>query len=433
MNSKGFLDRHFKISERNSTVSKEVMGGITTFLAMSYIIIVNPSLLSLTGMDRGALITVTCLASAIGTFLAAIIANAPFALAPGMGLNAFFTYTLCLEKGIDWTVSLGVVFLSGLVYLVLSFGGIREKIANSIPFTIKIAVGAGIGMFITLIGLKSMGLVVSNEATLVGLGAWGKPTLIGVIGFMIAAILEIKRVKGGLLIAIVITTIMGIIAGDVSMPEKILSLPPSIAPIAFKLDILGALKLSLAGPIFSFMFVDLFDSLGTLMACSREMNIVDKEGKIEGLGKMLYSDVSSTLIGSVLGTSTVTIFVESGAGVSAGARTGLASVVTGICFLLSLFFTPLVSIVPPYATATALIVVGSYMFKQVRELEFDNLKTLFPSFVIIVMMPLTYSISAGLGLGFLTYIVIHILTGEFNKINPTLLFVGLLSLINFIL
>lgn len=425
-----FLEKFYKISERKSTVKQEVIGGITTFLAMSYIVFVNPSILGLTGMDKGALITVTCLTSAIGTILSGIWANAPFALAPGMGLNAFFTFTLVLGKGLPWETALGIVFMSGVFFFFLSLGGIREKIADAIPVPLKIAVGGGIGLFITFIGLKSMGLVEADPATLVRLGKLNTTTIIGIVGLLVTVVLEIKQVKGGILLGILLSTVLAFVTGNVAMPDSIVAMPPSIAPIAGKLNIAGAFKLSLIGPIFSFMFVDLFDTLGTLISCSRQIGLVDKNGKIKGFGRMLYTDVFSTIIGSLLGTSTVTTYVESAAGVAVGAKTGLASVVTGIMFLLALFFSPLVAVVPAYATSSALILVGVYMFKNVRELDFKDLKTLFPCFVIIIMMPLTYSISIGLSLGFLSYIILHLVTGDFSKLNITLMFIGLLCMIN---
>ena len=447
-----FLDDYFKITERDSTISREVMGGVTTFLAMAYIIIVNPSILSLSGMDKGALITVTCLASFIGTIIAGVWANSPIALAPGMGLNAFFTYTLTLEKQVPWQTALGIVFLSGCFFLILAIGGIRERIANSIPVPLRLAVGGGIGLFIAFIGLKSMGIVVANQATYVGLGEFTKTTCVSIIGLFIIAIMEIKRMKGGILLGIIVTTILGIIIGDVSLPEKVISLPPSPAPIMFKLDILSAMKLSLIGPIFSFMFVDLFDSLGTLMSCSKEMGLVNEKGEIKNLGRMLYTDAASTIMGASLGTSTVTAYVESAAGIVAGARTGLAATVTAyvesaagivagartglaatvtaLGFLLSLFFTPLISIVPGYATAPALIVVGIFMFRQVAALDFSDFKILFPAFITIFTMPLTYSISTGLALGFLSYLIVHILVGDFKKINITLGFIGAICLLH---
>lgn len=425
-----FLDSYFRISERNSSVSTEIMGGITTFLAMSYIIIVNPSILSATGMDKGALITVTCLATFIGTFISGVWANYPVALAPGMGLNAFFTYTLVLEKGLDWRVGLGVVFISGVFFFILSMGGIREKIADAIPLSLKLAVGGGIGLFIAFIGFKAMGLVVPNESTIVGMGPFTRTMYISLVGLFVIAIMEIKKIKGGILTGILVTTILAIILGDLSLPSKIISFPPSIEPIFFKLDIIGAMKISLLGPIFSFMFVDLFDSLGTLISCTKEIGLVDENGKIKGLGRMLYTDVASTIIGATMGTTTVTSFVESASGISVGARTGLASVVTSFLFLLALFFSPLVTIVPEYATAPALVVVGIYMFKQVASLDFKDFKTLFPSFIIIFSMPLTYSISTGLALGFLSYIIVHFLAGDFKKINLPLLFIGVICMIH---
>lgn len=428
----GILENYFKISERGSTLKQEVIGGITTFLAMSYIIFVNPAILGDAGMDRGALITVTCLASALATLLSGVWANAPFALAPGMGLNAFFTYTLVLGKGVPWQTALGIVFISGFFFLILSIGGIREKIANAIPLPLKIAVGGGIGMFITLIGLRNMGVVAGNPATLVGLGPITTTVLIGVAGLIVSMVLEIKQVKGGMLIGILVSTLLAFITGNVAVPSQVISMPPSPAPIAMKLDIIGAFKLSLIGPIFSFMFVDLFDTLGTLISCSKQMGMVDEKGHIQGLGKMLYTDVSATIAGAVMGTSTVTTFVESAAGVAIGARTGLASVVTALMFIGALFFSPIVGVVPAYATAPALIIVGGYMFKNVKDLDFTDMKSLFPAFIIIVAMPLTYSISIGLSLGFLAYILIHLITGDFKKINFTLLFIGALCLVNLI-
>lgn len=428
----GILENYFKISERGSTVKQEIIGGITTFLAMSYIIFVNPAILGDAGMDRGALITVTCLASALATLLSGVWANAPFALAPGMGLNAFFTYTLVLGKGVPWQTALGIVFISGFFFLILSIGGIREKIANAIPLPLKIAVGGGIGMFITLIGLKNMGVVVANDATLVALGPITTTVLIGIVGLIVSMVLEIERVKGGMLIGILVSTILAFITGNVDVPSQFISMPPSAAPIAMKLDIIGALKLSLIGPIFSFMFVDLFDTLGTLISCSKQMGMVDEKGHIQGLGKMLYTDVSATIAGAMMGTSTVTTFVESAAGVAIGARTGFASVITALMFIGALFFSPIVGVVPAYATAPALIIVGGYMFKNVKDLDFTDMKSLFPAFIIIVAMPLTYSISIGLSLGFLAYILLHLVTGDFKKINFTLLFIGALCFVNLV-
>lgn len=424
------LERMFKLTERKTTVKQEVIGGVTTFMTMSYIIFVNPSIMADTGMDKGALITVTCLSAAIGSLIAAFWANAPLGLAPGMGLNAFFTYTLVIGKGIPWETALGVVFISGLFFLVLSIGGIRERIAKAIPVELKIASTAGIGLFIAFIGLKSMGLIVANPATFVSLGKFTPTVILGVIGIMISALLELKNVKGGMLIGMIITTVLGMMIGVVELPTQIMSMPPSIAPIAFKLDIVGAFQVALIGPIFSFMFVDLFDSLGTLIACAKEMGMEDEDGNILSLGRMIHTDVASTIVGSLLGSSTVTTLSETTAGIAAGARTGLASVVIGGLFLLSLLFTPIVGIVPAYATAPALIIVGIYMFKNLKELDLHDFKTALPVFATVIMMPLTYSISTGLSFGFLSFIVVHVGTGEYNKVSPVLWAIGGLSLLS---
>ncbi|MGL5355146.1 MAG: NCS2 family permease [Cetobacterium sp.] len=426
------LNKFFKVEERGSSIRTEVLGGLTTFLTMAYIIFVNPAILSATGMDKGSLITVTCLATAIGTGIAALWANAPFALGPGMGLNAFFTYTLVLGEGVSWEDALGVVFISGLFFLIMTLGGIREKIANAIPSIISTAATSGIGLFIAFIGLKNIGVIVANPATFVGLGKFSLPTVLGLLGLAIMAICEIKKIKGGILLSIAITTIIGMFFGIVDLPTAIISIPPSISPIFMKLNILGALKISLIGSIFSFMFIDLFDSLGFMMACYKNMGLSQgKDGEV-GLKKMLQVDVTSTLIGSVLGTSTVTSFAESAAGIAAGARTGLASLVTSLLFLLALLFTPLVAVVPGYASAPALVLVGVFMFKSIGNIDFTDMKISIPAFITIVMMPLSYSISIGLSFGFVAYIITHIAAGEIKKINFALWFIGALSVLNLI-
>ncbi|MEG0134901.1 MAG: NCS2 family permease [Cetobacterium sp.] len=426
------INSFFKVEERGSTIKTEVIGGITTFLTMAYIIFVNPAILSATGMDKGALITVTCLATAIGTAVAALWANAPFALGPGMGLNAFFTYTLVLGQGIPWEDALGVVFISGLFFLMLTLGGIREKIANAIPSTISTAATSGIGLFIAFIGLKSMGIITSNSATLVSLGSFSLPTVLGLIGLVIMAVCEIRKITGGILISIAATTALGIVCGLVDAPSSIISMPPSISPIFMKLNILGALKISLMGSIFSFMFIDLFDSLGFMMACYKNMGLVQGEEGKKGLGRMLHADVSSTLIGAVLGTSTVTSLAESATGIAMGARTGLASIVTSFLFILALLFTPVVGIVPGFAAAPALVMVGVFMFKSIGNIDFSDFKLSIPAFITIIMMPLTYSISIGLSFGFVSYIITHVAAGEMKKINISLWAIGALSFINLI-
>lgn len=433
MSNNSLMEKIFKIEERGSSVRTEVIAGVTTFLAMAYIIFVNPAILSMAGMDKGALITVTCLATAIGTFLSAFLGNVPIAMAPGMGLNAFFTFTLVMGKGIPWQDALGVVFLSGTFFFILAASGLREKLANAIPAPITTASTAGIGLFIAFIGLKNMGIIVADPATLVALGKFTLPVVLSVVGLILMAIFDMKKIRGGILISIVIVTILGMLCGLVSMPEGIVSMPPSIEPIAFKLNIWGAFKLSLFGSIFSFMFIDLFDSLGFLIACYKEIGLVDKDGYYEGLGKMMFADVSSTIIGAFLGTSTVTTFGESAAGIAAGAKTGLASFVTGILFLLALLITPLVGIVPMFAAAPSLVMVGVFMFKSVKDLDLQDIKIAVPAFITIIFMPLTYSISIGLSFGFISYIIMHAVAREWHKINLILWIIGALSVVNIII
>ena len=433
MSNNSLMEKIFKIEERGSSVRTEVIAGVTTFLAMAYIIFVNPAILSMAGMDKGALITVTCLATAIGTFLAAFLGKVPIAMAPGMGLNAFFTFTLVMGKGIPWQDALGVVFLSGTFFFILAASGLREKLANAIPTPITTASTAGIGLFIAFIGLKNMGIIVADPATLVALGKFTLPVVLSVVGLILMAIFDMKKIRGGILISIVIVTILGMLCGLVSMPEGIVSMPPSIEPIAFKLNIWGAFKLSLFGSIFSFMFIDLFDSLGFLIACYKEIGLVDKDGHYEGLGKMMFADVSSTIIGAFLGTSTVTTFGESAAGIAAGAKTGLASFVTGILFLLALLITPLVGIVPMFAAAPSLVMVGVFMFKSVKDLDLQDIKIAVPAFITIIFMPLTYSISIGLSFGFISYIIMHAVAREWHKINLILWIIGALSVVNIII
>ncbi len=428
--SAGFLEKFFKIKEHGSTVKTEVIGGLTTFITMAYIIFVNPGILGEAGMDKGALITVTCLASFIGTALAGLWVNLPFAMAPGMGLNAFFTYTLVIGRGATWQQALGVVFFSGVVFFIITFVGIREKIVDAIPMELRIAVSAGIGLFIAFIGMKNLGLVEADPATLVRMGKITLPVFLGLVGLVIIAVLEIKKVKGSLLIGIVVVTILGFLTKLVQLPAGILAMPPSIAPIAFKLDIMGALKISMIGPIFSFMFVDLFDSVGTIMACANEAGMVKEDGKIEKVGKILEADAIATVAGALLGTSTTTTYVESSSGIAAGARTGLAAIVTGLLFLLATLFTPIIGVVPTFATAPALIMVGVYMFKNIKDINMSDFEVAIPSFITIATMPLTYSISTGISLGFVSYVVVCVAAGDIKKVKLTMWVIALLSIVN---
>lgn len=427
------LDQFFKFTERGSDIKREVIGGVTTFLTMAYIVFVNPTILADAGMDKAALITVTILATAIGTLIFAFLGNAPFALAPGMGLNAFFTYSLVLGEGLAWQQALGVVFISGFIFLILALSGFRKTIANAIPRALSTASAAGIGLFLSFVGLKSMGVITANPDTLVTLGEFSPTMILGLLGIMLMAILEFKRVKGGMLISIVVITILAIIGGFVDMPTKFIAMPPSIEPVAFKLDIIGALRFSLIGPIFSFMFIDMFDSIAFLVSCCKQMELEDEKGEIKGLERMLYADVIATLIGACLGTSTVTTFGESAAGIAAGARTGLASVVTAGLFLITLIFTPLLNVVPAYAAAPALVIVGVFMFTNIKYVDFSDSKIAVPAFVTVLLMPLTYSISIGLCFGFISYIIMHIVAKETDQISKTLWVIGILSVVNLVL
>ncbi|WP_319271744.1 NCS2 family permease [uncultured Draconibacterium sp.] len=424
------IDKFFNISGRGSSFKKEIIGGATTFLTMAYIIFVNPSILGDAGMDRNALITVTIVASLVGTLLAGIWAKVPYAMAPGMGLNAFFTYTLVLGAGVEWQTALGVVFISGVIFLALTVTGIRTKIIHTIPLALRLATGAGIGLFISFIGFKNMGLVVANPSTFVGLGEFTPTLLIGLAGLIITAILEVKKVRGGIFYGIIITTIIAVIAGEVHAPEAFVSLPPSMSPVMLKLDILSALSFGLMGAVFSFMFVDLFDSVGTIVACSYEAGFVDKDGKVENVDRILEADAVATVAGSLLGTSTTTTYIESASGIANGAKTGFASVITAALFFLALFFAPLIGIVPGYATAPALVIVGVYMFKNIKQINFADFSEAIPAFLTIILMPLTYSISIGLSFGFISYVVLKAVAGKYSEISWLMWVIAVLSVIN---
>jgi AGZA family xanthine/uracil permease-like MFS transporter len=380
-------------------------------------------------MDKEALITVTCLAAALGTLLSAFLANMPIALAPAVGLNSFFAYSIVKGQGVPWEIALGVVFLSGLFYIILTFTGIRKQIANAIPRPISLAASVGIGLFITFIGLRSMKIIVASPATLVALGDFTPEVALSLFGLFLMILFDAKKVSGGILFSIIITTIIGIILGMISLPTSLIAMPPSIAPIAMKLDIMGALQWSLAGAIFSFLFIDLFNSLAFIIACGKEIGLEDSEGRIKDIDKMLYADSIATISGAMMGTSTISTFSESTVGIAAGARTGLASVATGVLFILALFFTPIVTIVPLFIAAPALVMVGVYMFRNIVHMDFSDMKIAVPSFLTIVMMPLSYNIVIGLSFGFISYIMMHVIDKDFKKIPPILWIIGILSVV----
>jgi AGZA family xanthine/uracil permease-like MFS transporter len=419
----------FRLREKRTNVRTEFVAGATTFLTMAYIIFVNPAILSDAGMDKPALIIVTCLVSAIITIITGLFTNAPIAMAPGMGLNAFLSYSLVKAGQITWQTALGVVFLSGLLCFLLTLLGLRKRLVEAIPASLVSAISVGIGLFITFIGLVDMGIVVNNEATLVSAGPLTATVVMGLCGLLVMAFLEIRKIKGALLIGIMFATVLGAIFGYVKRPEKILNFRFDISPVAFQLDILGAFKWSLFGSIFTLMFMDMFDSIGTLVACCHEAKMVDQDGKIKGLDRLLAIDGAASMLGAALGTSTITSYIESAAGIEEGGRTGLTSLVTGVCFLVALLFVPIVGIVPKYATAPALVMVGLFMMKEIRRIDFDNLGEALPAFIIIVMTALSYSISTGLAFGFMSFVLIKTVSGSVKDVKPTMWVIAILSLV----
>lgn len=436
------LRKFFKLDERNTSIKQESIAGVTTFLTMAYIIFVNPMILSNAGMDKGALITATILASALGTIIAGLWANVPFAMAPGMGLNAFFAFSLVIGKQISWETALGVVFISGVLFLILTISGVRAKVVTAIPVSLRLGIAAGIGLFIAVIGLQNLGLIVKNDATMISMGSFSRPVILGLVGLAIIAILEARKIKGSILISIVLTTIIGLIFKEVTLPlpesaseangltdylKAYVALPPSISPIFLKIDILGALRWGLCGAIFSFMFVDLFDSVGTIVACAYEADMVEKNGEIKNINRILEADAVATIAGAMLGTSTTTAFIESGSGIAQGGRTGLSNIVTAMLFLAALLFTPLIAIVPAFATAPALIMVGVYMFKNISKIDFNDLTCAIPAFLTIILMPLSYNISTGIAFGFVSYVIIMIGTGRIREIKPTVWGISILA------
>lgn len=423
------LERLFQLKAHNTSVRTELLAGVTTFLAMAYILFVNPSILGATGMDKGAIFVATCLAAAIGSALMGLIANYPIALAPGMGLNAFFTYTVVLHLGHTWQVALGAVFLSALMFFLLSIFRIREWIINSIPLPLRSGIAAGIGLFLALIALQTAGIVVGNPATLVGLGDLSKPgPLLAILGFFLIVVLEARKVTGAVLIGILVVTVIAIALG-VSAFGGLVSMPPSLAPTFLQLDIRGALDVGLISVIFAFLFVDLFDNSGTLIGVAKRAGLMGKDGHLPKMGRALIADSSAAMFGSLLGTSTTTSYIESAAGVSAGGRTGLTAVVVAVLFLLALFFAPLAGSVPAFATAPALFFIAVLMTSGLAEIEWDDLTTAAPVLVTALAMPLTYSIANGIAFGFITWTVIKLLSGRTRKLNSALIVLSILFVI----
>ena len=418
----------FQLKEKKTTVRIEIIAGVTTFLTMAYIIFAQPNILSPTGMDRNALIAVTCIVSAVATIITGIVANAPIAMAPGMGLNAFFASMVVLGK-MDWQTALGAVFLSGFFFLLLTLLGLRKRIVEAIPVSLVSAIAVGIGLFITFMGLKDLGIIIKNEATFVSAGPMTVQVLIGLCGLLVMIFLETRNVRGSLLIGIVVATLFAVIFRQNELPDKFVSFNVDISAVAFRLDILGAIKWGFFGSIFTLMFIDMFDSVGTLVACCHQANMVEDKGNIKGLDRLLGIDAGATMIGALFGTSTTTSYIESAAGIEQGGRSGLTSIVTGIMFLLALIFVPIVEKVPPYATAPALIMVGLFMMKEVKKIDFVNLDQAFPAFIIMVMIALSYSISTGLAFGFISFSLIKAVSGKAKEVKPAMWVIAILSIL----
>ena len=418
------FDKIFQLKKNNTNASREIIAGITTFMTMAYILAVNPDILSATGMDREALFTATALASIIATLVMAFVANLPFALAPGMGLNAFFAFTVVLSMGYSWQTALTAVFIEGVIFIILTLLNIRELIVNSIPLPLKHAISVGIGLFIALIGFKNAGMIVYNEATLLGFGDFSEHTVwVALSGLFIISILLVFRVQGAVLIGILAAAIMGIPLKITNLPQEgLFSLPPSLSPIFFKLNFKEIFKPDVFMVLFTFLFVDMFDTVGTLVGVSSKADMLDKEGKVPKAKQALFADAIGTTIGSLIGTSTVTTYVESAAGVTLGGRTGMTAFVVAVCFAVVLFFSPLFLAIPGSATAPALIIIGLFMISPISKVQLENYIDAIPVFLTIIIMPLAFSISEGISFGIISYVLVRLFSGKWREI-PIVLYI----------
>jgi adenine/guanine/hypoxanthine permease len=429
------LEKFFQLKENKTTVRTEILAGITTFMTMAYILAVNPSILSATGMDKNALFTATALASVIATLVMALVAKLPFALAPGMGLNAFFAFTVVLGMGHSWQFALTAVFLEGIIFIILTAFNIRELIVNAIPMAMKHAVSAGIGLFIAFIGLQNAGVIVNNDAVLVGLGDMGSASVIlALIGVVLTGVLLALKVKGALLIGIFTVTVAGIPFSVTNLPESsLLSLPPSIAPIFMKFEFKEIFTLDMLIVLFTFLFVDMFDTVGTLVGVSDKAGMLDKQGRVPRVKQALFADAIGTTAGAMLGTSTVTTYVESAAGVAEGGKTGLTSLSVAGMFVIALFFAPVFTMVPGAATAPALVLVGFFMMSPILKINFDDYTEAIPAFLTIIMMPLTYSIAEGIVFGMLSYVLLKVLTGKQKDLTVVMVVLAALFILKFLI
>lgn len=432
---KKIIDNFFGLTKSGTSVKKELIAGLITFLTMSYILTVNPNILADAGMDRQALFTATALAAVFGTLFMAFFANLPVAQAPGMGLNSFFAYSVVITMGYSWQFALTAVFLEGIIFLILTFFNVRELIVRSIPRVLKEAIPVGIGLFITLIGLKNANIIVDHPHTLLTLGDFSDHGVwIAMLGLLITAVLLAKNVNGAILIGIIISTIFGLILGDVSLPKgAVVSLPPSLAPIFAKFEWEHIFSFDMLIVVFTFLFVNLFDTVGTLIGVTSKMGITDKDGNFPQMKRALFADAAGTTVGAILGTSTITSFVESTSGVASGGRTGLTAVGTALMFALALFFAPLFLMVPPAATAPALVIVGLFMISSVSKIDFSDITEGLPAFITIAFMPFTYSIAEGIVFGMLSFTFIKVCAGRFKDVSVAVYIIAALFLLKIVM
>ncbi|MGI6470000.1 MAG: NCS2 family permease [Paludibacteraceae bacterium] len=426
------FENYFKLKQNGTNPRTEIIAGITTFLTMAYVLAVHPNILSVTGMDKEALFTTTALASIIATLLMAFWAKLPFALAPGMGLNAFFAFTVVLGMGYSWQFALTAVLIEGVIFILLTLFNVREAMVNIIPKSMRLAISAGIGLFVAFIGLQNAGIVIKDETTFIGLGdITSGSALLGMIGLIITSVLVVKKVKGDLLIGIILTTLIGIPMG-LTQINGFVNLPPSIEPIFFKFEFDHIFTFDMLIVVFTFLFMDIFDTLGTLVGVSTKAKILDKDGNVPRIKQAFMADAVGTTVGAMLGTSTVTTYVESAAGVTAGGKTGMTAFVTAICFAVALFFSPVFLAIPAAATAPALILVGLYMLEPIKQIDFSDLSEVIPAFICIIAMPFAYSIAEGISLGVLSYVFINFISGNFKKITIGMYILAVLFILKYI-
>jgi AGZA family xanthine/uracil permease-like MFS transporter len=428
-----FIENTFNLESNNTSIKQEFIAGFTTFITMAYIIFVNPQMMASSGMDYGASFVGTCIAAAIACFAMGFYSNWPVGLAPGMGLNAFFTYTVVGEMGYPWEVALGAVFLAGILFVIISVTPLRQWMLNSIPMNLRIAMGAGVGLFVGFIGLKTGGIIIQNEATFLSLGNFkDTETLLAALGFLLILVLAVRKVVGAIIIGVLAVTISGLLLGLIQF-NGIVSSPPDLKPILLQLDILGAMDVAMISVIISFLFVNLFDTAGTLLGVASRANLIEDSGKILNLDKALKADSTASVAGSFLGCSPVTSYVESSAGVEAGGRTGLTAVIIGIFFLIAIFFSPIASMVPSYATAGALVYVAILMLGGMERLDWSDNTELLPALIMIIMIPLTFSIANGIAIGFIAYVVLKIAARKTLDISMGAWFLFLIFVLKFIL